>query len=354
MRKGTSDLPPCSFSIKEQVNEVTLVATNMKSLAIRVVAVMTFASNAAGQTCDVGFQPFGERCISQRMADFITCVERSGGNKESVAEEIRSRAPSNTQLKRADEVNVASNVTRFFTGAMRECGRIVQDADSLQIDITKTLLEIPGLEPGMSLPAFRVAFARRATLQDSNWNSFANGDVAYSYSTAYSQIPGSMSHYFKDGKLLFSRFRFEGVSARRSIGREEDINFSEVNDQKFASRESFLAACGSSLEDSQIWAALLSRFSQTPVKEFDRRWDYSAQRKEDRCTASRAESDCVMLVVNSHRKYQFERQNTRAVLEEKFEHSDQNYLIGRGESPKQRFVYWNRSCTVVVTFTASS
>ena len=32
--------------------------------------------------CPRGYQPYASRCISQKMADYISCVEASGGNPE--------------------------------------------------------------------------------------------------------------------------------------------------------------------------------------------------------------------------------------------------------------------------------
>ena len=38
--------------------------------------------------CPCGYQPFADRCVSQRMSDYITCVERSGGNHEKITSEV--------------------------------------------------------------------------------------------------------------------------------------------------------------------------------------------------------------------------------------------------------------------------
>jgi hypothetical protein len=38
--------------------------------------------------CPKGYQPYADRCISQRMSDYIACVGESGGNKESISLEI--------------------------------------------------------------------------------------------------------------------------------------------------------------------------------------------------------------------------------------------------------------------------
>jgi len=59
----------------------------------------SLSSIALGQsqpTCPKGFQPYANRCISQRMADYISCVEASGGNSERIATEVTNANAGNT------------------------------------------------------------------------------------------------------------------------------------------------------------------------------------------------------------------------------------------------------------------
>lgn len=73
-------------------------------MLIRVMVVAAtcswlMSSNALGQsqpTCPKGFQPYANRCISQRMADYVSCVEVSGGNSERVAIEVTNAKGANT------------------------------------------------------------------------------------------------------------------------------------------------------------------------------------------------------------------------------------------------------------------
>lgn len=64
-----------------------------KHLRVCLVALATLASpslRAAPQDlkCPDGYQPYGGRCVSQHMADYISCVEASGGNQEMLIDEI--------------------------------------------------------------------------------------------------------------------------------------------------------------------------------------------------------------------------------------------------------------------------
>jgi hypothetical protein len=71
----------------------------------RAIVVATFAclvsGNALAQTqptCPKGFQPYANRCISQRMADYISCVEASGGNSERIALEVSNANAGKTDV----------------------------------------------------------------------------------------------------------------------------------------------------------------------------------------------------------------------------------------------------------------
>jgi hypothetical protein len=39
-------------------------------------------------TCPKGYQPYSNRCITQHMADYISCVEASGGNHDEISLEV--------------------------------------------------------------------------------------------------------------------------------------------------------------------------------------------------------------------------------------------------------------------------
>src|SRR5258708_39655455 len=54
-----------------------------------LIGSLVFGLDAwSATTCEKGLQPFEERCISQEMADYISCVQASGANMQYVKEEI--------------------------------------------------------------------------------------------------------------------------------------------------------------------------------------------------------------------------------------------------------------------------
>lgn len=59
------------------------------------------SANALAQTqptCPTGFQPYANRCISQRMADYISCVQASGGNSERIATDVTNANAGKTDV----------------------------------------------------------------------------------------------------------------------------------------------------------------------------------------------------------------------------------------------------------------
>jgi hypothetical protein len=121
---------------------------------VHAIAVVTFgfALSAAAQppSCPKGLQPFGGRCVSQAMADYIACVEASGGNRSEIVEELktsRTQQGSGTAsgsasnklvagsaglaLDKKAETDFASRIEkRWFQGSMSECAKILKSSTS--------------------------------------------------------------------------------------------------------------------------------------------------------------------------------------------------------------------------------
>lgn len=55
-----------------------------------IFVLLVFPSVAFTQDikCPKGYQPYANRCVTQRMADYISCVEASGGNRQQISEEV--------------------------------------------------------------------------------------------------------------------------------------------------------------------------------------------------------------------------------------------------------------------------
>jgi hypothetical protein len=49
-------------------------------------------------TCAKGYQPYSTRCITQRMADYISCVEASGGNRTQITYEVDNANAAKTDV----------------------------------------------------------------------------------------------------------------------------------------------------------------------------------------------------------------------------------------------------------------
>lgn len=93
--------------------------------------------------CPKGYQPYGNRCVTQQMADYISCVEASGGNKSQIQEifsEVsgkRSTTGGNisgrgamvggsigAKIDKASEVTLVRQLeTKWFPEGMSQCSK---------------------------------------------------------------------------------------------------------------------------------------------------------------------------------------------------------------------------------------
>lgn len=93
--------------------------------------------------CENGYQPLAGRCISNRMSDYIACVEVSGGGKQDFRDFIALKTKDasggtgaaqgsgvivkgsgSIQLQSSKEQEIIKLAeAKFFPGAMSECGK---------------------------------------------------------------------------------------------------------------------------------------------------------------------------------------------------------------------------------------
>jgi hypothetical protein len=93
--------------------------------------------------CPQGYQPYANRCVSQRMGDYISCVEAAGGNRETLSEEISKTVGGKTSgeikaqggtplvkgagsavLDRASEQAIARKFEqKWYSNSMQECSK---------------------------------------------------------------------------------------------------------------------------------------------------------------------------------------------------------------------------------------
>ena len=59
-----------------------------KLMTVNCFLVLAVVLHAEEPKCPKNFQPYANRCIRQQMADYISCVEASGANKESLRTEV--------------------------------------------------------------------------------------------------------------------------------------------------------------------------------------------------------------------------------------------------------------------------
>lgn len=116
---------------------------NRKLLAI--LLILPVSALAQEIKCPKGYQPYANRCVTQRMADYISCVEASGGNRQEISEEVSEiggqavssgmkasgsgtiiKASGGLILSKSAEKNLAKKLeTRWFPKGMSECANVL-------------------------------------------------------------------------------------------------------------------------------------------------------------------------------------------------------------------------------------
>ena len=112
--------------------------------------ISTTALAQTQPTCPKGFQPYANRCITQRMSDYIACVEASGGNSERIAIEVTNanagktgvgvkgsgsgvvvKGSGSVTVDRATEQALASKFEHTWTDkGMEECRKVLDPPKS--------------------------------------------------------------------------------------------------------------------------------------------------------------------------------------------------------------------------------
>lgn len=111
--------------------------------ALPALLLAAASHSALALDCPAGSQPYAERCVTQKMADYISCVEASGGNKDSITEEmsqvdgkksgtavkasgstVAGKASGAVVLDRNSESALVKRLEkRWFSGSMSECAK---------------------------------------------------------------------------------------------------------------------------------------------------------------------------------------------------------------------------------------
>ncbi len=142
----------------------------MSRLIVWAILVFPGIVFAQGITCPKGYQPYSNRCVTQRMADYISCIEASGGNRQEISEEVSrvvgekasadmkasGRGPvmkgsASLAMDKASERILAKRLeTRWFSKGMSECTKVLDRATIK--DIKKAVREETNQTSGVLLP----------------------------------------------------------------------------------------------------------------------------------------------------------------------------------------------------------
>ena len=129
----------------------------MRTLLVLLVVVIPIVVQAQEPKCPKGYQPYANRCVTQRMADYISCIEASGGNRDEISEEITHLTAGKTSggvkgsgggviakgsgavlLDKASEKVLAKKLaTKWFPKGMDKCAQFLDKTTAR--DIKKTI-----------------------------------------------------------------------------------------------------------------------------------------------------------------------------------------------------------------------
>lgn len=129
----------------------------MRPLLILALIFIPVVVQAQEPKCPKGYQPYANRCVTQRMADYISCIEASGGNREEISEEITllgvgkastsikgsgsgvvAKGSGAIVLDKASEKVLAKKLaTKWFPKGMDKCAQFLDKATAR--DIKKTI-----------------------------------------------------------------------------------------------------------------------------------------------------------------------------------------------------------------------
>ncbi len=153
--------------------------------------------------CPKGYQPYSDRCITQSMADYISCIEASGGNRQSISEKISlfgikktnsgggvavgvPKIKSSATLiltKEMQDKFVNNVISEMYPNAMRECANVLKSGNNIRKGTPKknskleTVIQPPKEETAIQSPKedFKVTFS--ASIEGLYTEMYRNKDL---------------------------------------------------------------------------------------------------------------------------------------------------------------------------------
>src|SRR4051812_32812633 len=117
----------------------------MRWTILWLIVPLPLTAVAQNPNCPKGYQPFAQRCVTQRMSDYIACVEASGGNHEEITEEVADVANKQASVgvhgagsgvvakgsgsvvlnKKSESELIKTFQSKYYAGAMAECRKVL-------------------------------------------------------------------------------------------------------------------------------------------------------------------------------------------------------------------------------------
>lgn len=186
----------------------------MHRIALVVALAVPLLATAQGD-CPKGYQPYANRCVTQRMADYISCIEASGGNKQTISDELTqiggnktggsvTASGGNTVIKGAGSITldkksesalVKKLEAKWFSGGMSECAKALkpQSTSAVPPELKKTLQHLAESAPYRDYPVIDLSTNSSTQIQ-----LFATDEVTIvglSHGISKIQLGSNLSDY---------------------------------------------------------------------------------------------------------------------------------------------------------------
>lgn len=144
--------------------------------------------------CPHGYQPYANRCISQRMADYISCVEASGANQQRVSTEVSNaqsgqftagakgsgsgivaKGSGSLVIDRNAEQALAKKFENtWFSNAMAECRSVLTPERQVSTPAAKSNSKGP---PAQNLVKSQMEIADKSAIWLGVWRAHRHRDL---------------------------------------------------------------------------------------------------------------------------------------------------------------------------------
>jgi len=268
--------------------KITKIPASLQFVALCIFSLPLSAQtamNTPSPNCPTGYQPYATRCVSQRMADYISCIEATGGNREAIVEDIaktgdasvaagakvNAKAPVakgdatltlNRKSERALQVRLEK---RWFPGGGSECARALDGPPKKTLPPSKPNSGLDILQEAPNVAAWWRSVKEPATFLQPGPDITPDDESRYKTLVRFATLLRNRQNYYvaiKQVDLVVERVDALGTmdtstsEVRNAILRVQMANPRATVEEATGSLTAFglgTAAIQKGFEDVEIW-----------------------------------------------------------------------------------------------------